>query len=118
MNRTIDIMQANSLYRKSLAWSDIGQPVWLNLEPRQIPVVLMPPLKMALRMLGDHHSFITKANGEMIFGDSLSRSCAAPEKQNHRSQKMSVTSRLKETTKQIVRRRRTPQPKQLNYKAL
>lgn len=78
VNRTIDIMQANSLYRKSLAWSDIRSASLAELGTAPNSRGIDGALKMALRMLGDHHSFITKANGEMIFGDSLSRSCAAP----------------------------------------
>lgn len=76
VNQVIDIMQANSLYRRSLVWSDIRAASLAELGTAPSPRNIDAALKTAIRMLGDHHSFILKANGEMILDGSISRNCA------------------------------------------
>jgi carboxyl-terminal processing protease len=76
VNSVIDIMQANSYHRKTLVWSDIRAASLAKLGTTPSASSIDSALKTAIIMLGDHHSFISKANGNLIFSDGFSHSCA------------------------------------------
>lgn len=78
VNSVIDIMQANSYHRKTLVWSDIRSASLAKLGATPSASSIDSALKTAILMLGDNHSFIRKANGDLIFSDGFSHRCADP----------------------------------------
>ncbi|MFZ6798992.1 S41 family peptidase [Undibacterium sp. Di24W] len=76
VNSVIDIMQTNSYHRKTLVWNDIRTASMAKLGTTPSASSIDLALKTALTMLGDHHSFISKSNGNLILNDGDQLNCA------------------------------------------
>ncbi|WP_350285830.1 S41 family peptidase [uncultured Croceitalea sp.] len=63
----IDIMEANSINRGTIDWEDFRDQV----QARVLLVSRDNALQLALRLLGDNHSFISKEDGTYILGNLL-----------------------------------------------
>jgi hypothetical protein len=80
LDELLDIMQANSINRKTINWTVFRQSVYQAAgSARTIQAVTeSTAISVALRLLGDHHSFYQKSNGSYIYNpDQLGR-CADP----------------------------------------
>jgi hypothetical protein len=75
LNEVLDIMQANSVNKNSINWTDFRNEVFKRAGAPQSIEQTYQGIKRALVLLGDHHSFYVKSNGTVLFGDNLS--CAA-----------------------------------------
>jgi len=70
LNNVIDLMEMNSINRKTINWIHFRSDVIASANGAETDVDVNPALRTALTKLGDHHSFITRGN-TTIFGEDL-----------------------------------------------
>ena len=77
LNEVIAIMQANSINRLSIDWTDFQSKVFASVPHAQSIADTYPAIQLALRLLGDMHSSYTTAAGQ-LFTSPQSAPCQAP----------------------------------------
>ncbi|WP_020607324.1 S41 family peptidase [Spirosoma spitsbergense] len=70
IDQLVNYMQANSINRKAIDWTDFKQQVDQKAHGAQTITDLYPAIQLALTLLGDHHSFYIPAQGNPIYGTS------------------------------------------------
>jgi carboxyl-terminal processing protease len=79
LSELIDIMQAHSVNRNRINWTDFRRQVIGRAQDdgaRSVPDAY-PAIELALALLADHHSFYTGANGRSVSSQPLGKSCRA-----------------------------------------
>ena len=71
LNEVIDIMEANSINRYDIDWTDFRKKVFAVVPEARTIEDTYPGITEALVMLGDNHSFFLKPDGSSIFVGSL-----------------------------------------------
>ena len=71
LNEVVDVMEANSVNKNSINWSDFRKEVFDNAGVPQNIEQTYQGIRWGLVMLGDHHSFFIKPDGSVFFGDPL-----------------------------------------------
>jgi carboxyl-terminal processing protease len=66
LNEVIDIMQQNSINRKTINWEDFRKNVFETAGVAQTIAQTDPALRVAFRMLADNHSFIRRPDNTYI----------------------------------------------------
>lgn len=69
-------MQANALHRDTIVWPDVRAKTIEKLGNAQSISAADDAIRAALDMMGDHHSFLIKSNGSMIFTSGTSPDCS------------------------------------------
>jgi len=77
LNEIIGLMQANSINRNQINWTDFRAQVFARAQGAQTIADTYPAISLALGLLDDHHSFYSAPGGSGI-GNPSSRRCAAP----------------------------------------
>ncbi len=67
LNEVMDVMQRNSINKKSINWADFKSRVLEKVVGAQTIADTYPGISEALRLLGDNHSVFTKPNGDVIY---------------------------------------------------
>lgn len=76
LNEIVGLMQANSINRNQINWTDFRAQVFARVQGAQTIADTYPAISLALGLLNDQHSFYTTAEG-MGIGNPSSRRCAA-----------------------------------------
>ena len=63
----MDLMQRNSINKKTIDWADFKSKVFAKVAGAQTIADTYPGITEALRLLGDNHSIFTKPNGDVIY---------------------------------------------------
>src|SRR2546422_1558534 len=77
LNEVVGLMEANSINRSTINWTDFRAQVFARAQGAQSIADTYPAISLALGLLNDHHSFYTAASGSGL-GNPSSRRCAAP----------------------------------------
>jgi C-terminal processing protease CtpA/Prc len=67
LDEVLDLMQRNSINKKTIDWSDFKSKVYATVTGAQSIADTYPGIAEALRLLGDNHSIFTKPNGDVIY---------------------------------------------------
>jgi carboxyl-terminal processing protease len=78
LTRVVDIMQANSINRKTIDWAAFRRTVFGTDSTEQTIVDLYPKIRAALSLLNDHHSFYLGPDSTRINSPSLPVICTDP----------------------------------------
>ncbi|MEM8764220.1 MAG: S41 family peptidase [Bacteroidota bacterium] len=70
LNNMMDVMEANSINRKTIDWSVFRSRVLAEAQGKQTRASLDPVIRTAITLLGDNHSLVRKPAGDFIVGDS------------------------------------------------
>ncbi len=70
LNNMMDIMEANSINRKTIDWSIFRTRVLNEAQGKQTRASLDPVIRTAITLLGDSHSFVRKPSGQALVGQS------------------------------------------------
>ena len=73
LNEVLDIMEANSIHRNTIDWTDFRNRVFQKVGTAQTIDETYGGIHEALTLLGDNHSFFRKPNGDGVFGERLVR---------------------------------------------
>ena len=76
LNEIVGLMQANSINRAQINWTDFRAQVFARAQGAQTIADTYPAISLALGLLNDHHSFFSAPGGGGI-GNPSSRRCAA-----------------------------------------
>lgn len=79
LNNMMDIMQANSINRKTIDWSSFRSSVLNTAKGKQTRAQLDPVIRNAISLLRDSHSFVLKPNGLGLVGESSLDCSVQPE---------------------------------------
>jgi hypothetical protein len=71
INEVVDIMEANSINRNTIDWSDFRSQVLDRAASARNIAEAYEALRLALVLLEDNHSFILKQNGFIISGPNV-----------------------------------------------
>ncbi len=71
LNEVLDVMEANSINRYKIDWTDFRKKVFEKVIGAQTIQDTYPGIKEALVLLGDNHSSYTKIDGSVIFVGNL-----------------------------------------------
>jgi hypothetical protein len=77
LSEVIAVMEANSINRNRINWTDFRSQVFGRAQGAQSIADAFPAISLALVLLDDHHSFYTGASGSRI-GNPSSLRCTAP----------------------------------------
>jgi len=78
LDRILNIMQANSIHRLTIEWPTFRQSV-LAAAPNAATIAeTYPAIRVALGLLGDHHSFLTRPDGTFVTNPSPRGGCEDP----------------------------------------
>src|SRR5689334_19008412 len=64
LNEVVGVMEKNSINRKTIDWQDFKTKVFKEAKGATTIASTYPAVKLALQMLGDHHSFFVDAQGQ------------------------------------------------------
>jgi hypothetical protein len=78
LNEVLNIMETNSINRNTIDWTEFRSKVFARVGAAQTIDETYAGISEALTLLGDNHSFLRKADGGGIFGNSSIRCNAAP----------------------------------------
>jgi carboxyl-terminal processing protease len=67
IDEVLDLMQRNSINKKTIDWADFKSKVYATVAGAQTIADTYPGITEALRLLGDNHSTFTKPNGDVIY---------------------------------------------------
>ena len=75
LNQMLNIMENNSIHKHTIDWSDFRGKVFARVPGARTIKDAEPGILLALKMLGDNHSFIVKPDGSTFRYDTLSLRC-------------------------------------------
>ncbi|MEL7123804.1 MAG: S41 family peptidase, partial [Bacteroidota bacterium] len=70
LNNMMDVMEANSINRKTIDWTVFRTRVLNEAQGKQTRASLDPVIRTAITLLGDNHSFVRKPTGQALVGQS------------------------------------------------